>query len=489
MKEYDIVIGLEIHVQLKTESKMFCSSSASYFGSQPNSHICPTCLGLPGALPTTNKKAMENAIKVGLALNCTINLDNKFDRKSYFYPDLPKGYQISQFDRPISQNGFVFINGKKIRINRAHQEEDTGKLTHTEVGGERVSLIDFNRCGVPLLEIVSEPDISSPEEARAYAKKIHQTMRYVGVADVDMEKAGMRFDANVSLKEKGAKELGTKVEIKNINSFSFLEKALVFEVGRQAEMLEKGEKIVHETRGWVETKGQTVSQRTKETSPDYRYYPDPDLPPLKYEKEEIDKIKKTLPELPDAKVERFVSSFALTNYEALTLTEDPAVSAWFEKAIEDYVEVEEPGADHVDTLKVKKVANWVQGELLRYLNEKGIKINDVKAGPASLAEILLLIDRGDVSSSAAKQVFAKVLETGEMPSKIIAELGLKQISDTGVLENAVKEVLKENPKAIEDFKKGKETAVDFLFGQVMRKTKGSANPGLIRELIKKFLVE
>ncbi len=468
---------------------MFCSSSAAYFGSAPNSHVCPTCLGLPGALPVANKKAIENAIKVGLALNCKINLFNKFDRKSYFYPDLAKGYQISQFDQPINVEGWVKVGERKIRINRAHQEEDTGKLIHANLGAEKVSLIDFNRCGVPLLEIVTEPDINSPEEARAYAKKIHQIMRYIGVADVDMEKAGMRFDANVSLKPKGAKELGTKVEIKNINSFSFLEKAINFEIGRQLKLIREGEEILQETRGWVEAKGETVGQRTKETSPDYRYFPDPDLPPLQFTKEEVEKLKEDLPELPDAKIKRFESSYALTNYEAKTLAEDRIVADWFEKALEVYSEIEEPKARHIDSTKAKKVANWVLGEFLRYLNDKQIGVNDTEAEPAHLAQLLILIDKNEVSNQAAKQVFASVLETGELPSKIITDQGLAQVNDTGKIEDLVKEVIVENPKAADDFKNGKESSIDFLFGQIMRKTKGSANPNVVRELLKSKLTE
>ncbi len=489
MQEYDIVIGLEIHVQLKTDSKMFCSSSAAYFGSEPNTHVCPTCLGLPGALPVTNKRAIENAIKVGLALNCKINLFNKFDRKSYFYPDLAKGFQISQFDLPINIDGWVKVGDKKVRINRAHQEEDTGKLIHQNVSGEKVSLIDFNRSGVPLLEIVSEPDITSSEEARAYAKKIHQIMRYVGVADVDMEKAGMRFDANVSLKPKGAKELGTKVEIKNINSFSFLEKAINYEVTRQLELIHEGKEkeIVQETRGWVESKGETVGQRSKETSPDYRYFPDPDLPPLQFTQAEIDKLASELPELPDTKIERFEAKLALSNYEAKTLSEDKQVADWFEKALQVYIKTEEPKADHIDSTKAKKVANWVLGEFLRYINEKQIGVNETKAEPAHLAQLLLLIDKGEVSNQAAKQVFASVLESGELPSTIIKEQGLKQESDQTKIEEVTMKVLNSNEKAVQDYKAGKENVQGFLFGQIMRETGGTANPDVVREILQQKL--
>ena len=486
---YEPVIGLEIHVQLKTESKMFCASSAVYFGSEPNSHVCPTCLGLPGALPVPNRKAIENSIKVGLALNCHINKQNHFDRKSYFYPDLPKGYQISQFERPINAQGWVTVGERKIRINRAHLEEDTGKLIHAQIDGEKASLIDFNRSGVPLLEIVSEPDITSPEEAKAYAKKIHQICRYIGVADVDMEKAGMRFDANVSLKEADAKTLGTKVEIKNINSFSFLEKAVVFEIERQSRILNDGGTIVQETRGWAEGKGETVSQRTKETSPDYRYFPEPDLPPLEFADKLIEGLKNDLPELPDQKIERFQKDYALGNMEAVQLAESRELAEWYEKAVIDYVSIEETKNDQIDPNRAKKVSNWVLGELNRYLNDSGQQIGTVKAEPASLAELLWMIDKGEVSQQAAKQVFTKILETGEMPVKIVEELGLKQVSDQSKLERLVVETINENGKAVADFKTGKESSLQFLFGQVMRKSAGSANPNLIKKLLEDKLKE
>lgn len=482
MQQYDIVIGLEIHVQLKTGSKMFCSSSAVYFGEKPNSHVCPTCLGLPGALPVTNKKAMENAIKVGLALNCRINSFNRFDRKSYFYPDLPKGYQISQFDLPVAQEGFVLVGENKIRINRAHQEEDTGKLIHQEVDGEKVSLIDFNRCGVPLIEIVSEPDIGSAEEAKSYAKKIHQLMRYIGVADVDMEKAGMRFDANVSIKPKGTKELGTKVEIKNINSFSFLEKAINVEVARQLKAIESSEKIIQETRGWVESKGETVSQRTKETSPDYRYFPDPDLPPMNFTENEISAIAKDLPELPDAKISRFEKDYNLNNYEARVLVEDQDIANWFEETLRVYLTKQ----GIVKTDKAKIVANWVQGEVLRVLKELGVSIKELQVEPASLTELLIMIDKDRVSHQAAKQVFSEMVRTGQMPEKIVQNLGLEQVSDIETLGTMIEEVIVENPQAMSDYKAGKQTAFDFLFGQVMRKSKGS-DPKVLRETLREKL--
>jgi aspartyl-tRNA(Asn)/glutamyl-tRNA(Gln) amidotransferase subunit B len=485
-KSYEPVIGLEIHVQLKTVSKMFCSSSAAYFGSPPNSHVCPTCLGLPGALPVANKVAIENAVKVGLSLNCTINKENKFDRKSYFYPDLPKGYQISQFDQPINVDGWVKVSENKIRINRAHLEEDTGKLIHANVDQQPVSLIDFNRSSVPLLEIVSEPDIRSASEAKAYAKKIHQICRYIGVADVDMEKAGMRFDANVSLREVGTKEFGTKVEIKNINSFNFLERAIVFEIERQKKELEKGNKIIQETRGWVESRGETVSQRTKETSPDYRYFPDPDLPPLELSDEVIKQLKAQLPELPDQKIERFQKDYSLGFSEATQLSDTKELAEWFEKALNDLTSFDKPKNDQKD-FPAKKVANWVLGPLRAYLNENGVEISEVKAEPASLAELILLVEKGEVSNQAAKTVFSKMLETGQMPAKIITELGLKQVSDESELEGLVAQVLEENADAVKDYRSGKESSLQFLLGQVMRKSKGSANPSSIRELLLKKL--
>lgn len=488
MKDYESVIGLEIHVQLKTESKMFCRSSADYFGSSPNSHICPVCLGLPGALPVPNQKAIENAIKVGLALNCKINLENKFDRKSYFYPDLPKGYQISQFDQPINIDGWVKVGDRKIRINRAHMEEDTGKLIHAAVGDEKVSLIDFNRSSVPLLEIVSEPDLSSASEAKAYAKKIHQICRYLAVADVDMEKAGMRFDANVSIREKGTSEFGTKVEIKNINSFTFLEKAITFEIERQKQVLAEGGTIEQETRGWVEAKGKTVPQRSKETSPDYRYFPDPDLPPLLLAEEKVEELKSGLPELPDEKIERFQKEFSLENSEALQLTESKELADWYEKAVKDYLSASQPKKDQTTT-PAKKVANWVLGELKAYLNSKGIEILEVNAEPATLAELLVLVDKGEISGKTAKEIFQKVLEKGESPAKIVMEQGLSQVSDEREVEQLVEAAISQNTKAVEDFKAGKESSLQFLFGQVMKSSQGRANPNLVRSILEKKLKE
>src|SRR3989344_1690255 len=489
MREYEITIGLEVHAQLKTKSKMFCGNSAEYFGAGPNSHTCPVCLGLPGALPVINQKAIESAVKVGLALNCKVNKETKFDRKNYFYPDLPKGYQISQYDLPVAVNGFIEVEKKKIRINRAHMEEDTGKLIHTKVNGKMVSLIDFNRSGVPLLEIVSEPDMSFPEEARSYAKKLHQIMRYLGVADADMEKAGMRFDANVSIRPYGARELGTKVEIKNINSFRFLEKALAFEVVRQLKKLESGEKIIQETRGWVEAKGETVSQRTKETSPDYRYFPEPDLPPLIVSEDLMQKLAKESPEMPDGKIKRFQDQYALSLYDSSQLAESMDLADWFEEALKDYSRVEQgKEPTHIDSRKAKEVANWTLGELLRVLNEQGKSAREAKIEPASLAELLFILDQGKITRAAAKEIFAKMYSSGKMPMKIIEEENLL-VKGRDELTEVVGRVFNENEKAVQDYKSGKEESLKFLTGQVMRSTQGTANPEEVRLILKERLNE
>lgn len=482
MRQYDTTIGLEIHVQLKTKSKMFCASSAEYFGADPNSHVCPVCLGLPGALPVINKQAIEAAVKFALGLNCKISSLSKFDRKNYFYPDLPKGYQISQFDLPIGKDGWLNVNGKKIRINRAHQEEDTGKLIHATVGDQKVSLVDFNRSGVPLLEIVSEPDIESPQEAKLYAKKIHQVARYLEVADVDMEKAGMRFDANVSVKQKGETKLGEKVEIKNINSFRFLEKAIEYEVVRQIKVIESGEKVVQETRGWLEDKGVTISQRTKETSPDYRYFPEPDLPPLTFLDSEIEKVRMTLPELPDLKQDRFESEYWLDINSTQIIIEDNFLAQWFEEAVNLYNKDKKSLKENA-----KVVANWVLGELLRKLNENNLNIKSIPLEPASFVELLKIVDAGEINQAGAKKVFDNMVESGEMPRKIIEGEGLSQLSSEGELNAIVDKVLESNPKAVDDYEKGKQTSFGFLLGQVMRETGGRANPKVTADILKNKL--
>lgn len=476
--DYEAVIGLEVHVQLKTKSKMFCATSAEYFGARPNSHTCPVCLGLPGALPVVNEKALESAIKVGLALNCGVAEITRFDRKNYFYPDLPKGYQISQFALPIASNGYLYVGEKKIGITRAHLEEDTGKLIHSLVDSQKVSLIDFNRSGVPLLEIVSEPDLRSALEAKEYAKKLHQIMRYLGVADVDMEKAGMRFDGNVSVRKKGQTEYGTKVEVKNINSFRFLEKALNYEIERQIKALEDGETIAQETRGWVEAQGQTVSQRGKEFAHDYRYFPEPDLPTLKVDQTLVKSLEKGLPELPDDLEKRLQKDYGLTEADARPLVEEKELAAFFEEAAQALQEQSNESP--------KEVVNWLLGEVRRNLNEKQISLTTAKLEPAGLVELILLVKKGVINSLTAKEVLKEVLAEGKEPHKIVEEKGLGQ-KDESTLAKEVEAILKENPQAVEDYHNGKEAVLGFLLGALMRKLKGTANPEIAGKLLREEL--
>jgi len=482
MKEYEEIIGLEVHVQLKTSSKMFCKNSAEYFGASPNSHTCPVCLGLPGALPVINEKAIEAAVRFALALNCTISSRSKFDRKNYFYPDLPKGYQISQFDLPIGKNGWIELDGEKIKITRVHMEEDTGKLIHAKVGGRKVSLIDYNRSGVPLMEVVSEPDITSPEKAKLFAKKIHQIARYLEVSDADMEKAGMRFDANISVRPKGDSKLGAKVEIKNINSFRFLERGLAYEGQRQIKLLNESGKVLQETRGWIESSGETVSQRSKETSPDYRYFPEPDLPPIVFNDSKIKKLKLNLPELPDEKQKRFEESYLLDKYITHILTEDNNVAHWFEKALILYA-----NNKLEKTKKAKNLANWIVSDLIKQLRDRSINIETALIEPASFVELLKLVDKGEINKTTAKQVLTKMVETGLLPEKIIEEETLAQVSDEKELKKIISQVIEENTKAVSDYKSGKEASIGFLVGQTMRKTTGRANPKVVGEILKRIL--
>ena len=473
--KYEAVIGLEVHAQMLTDTKIFCGCSTK-FGSEPNTQTCPVCIGMPGVLPVLNKKALEFAIRTGLATNCTISSYSRFARKNYFYPDLPKGYQISQFEHPICEHGYieVVVDGdvKKIGITRIHMEEDAGKNIHE--GGGKYSFVDLNRTGVPLMEIVSEPDIRSPQEAVEYMKKLRAILIYLGVCDGNMEQGSLRCDANVSVRPEGQKEYGTRAEIKNINSFRFVEKAIEYEIKRQIKLIEDGGKIIQETRLWDSNKGITESMRSKEEAHDYRYFPEPDLTPITVEQSVINEIRSGLPELPDAKRKRFVSGYGLPEYDAELLTTEKAVAEWFEQAVQ-------AGG------QPKAVSNWMMGELMRLLNEENISIENCLLKPHQLAALLLLIDKGTISSKIAKTVFTEIYKTGRDAEIIVKEKGLLQISDESAIEKAVDEIIAKHPAEAERFKAGEEKLLGFFVGQVMKTTKGKANPRMLNDLMKKKL--
>lgn len=477
--KYEAVIGLEVHTELQTKTKIFCSCRTS-FGADPNTNVCPVCLGLPGVLPVLNKKVLEYAVRAGLALNCEISRFSKFDRKNYYYPDLPKNFQTSQFDLPICEHGYldVEVEGEKrrIRITRAHMEEDAGKLVHhgTSITDSDYSLVDYNRTGTPLLEIVSEPDMRSAKEAVAYMEKMRAILQYVGISDCRMEEGSLRCDANVSVRPVGQKELGTKTEIKNINSFKGVERAIEYEAMRQAELLEDGGKVVQETRTWDEKEGVTKSMRTKEEANDYRYFPEPDLVPFTVSDEYIENIRKSLPELPDARKERYMKEFGLSSEDAVFMTNDKATADYFEAAVE-------AGADP------KACVNWLMGEFASQLSTDGIEIAKAPVSAEILAALLKLISKGTISGKIAKKVFATMWKEGGNPEEIVKAQGLVQISDTAELSKLVDEVVGKNPKAVEDFKAGKKKAVGALVGQIMKATKGKANPRVINELLNKKL--
>lgn len=477
--KYEAVIGLEVHTELQTTTKIFCSCRTS-FGADPNTNVCPVCLGLPGVLPVLNKKVLEYAVRAGLALNCEISRFSKFDRKNYYYPDLPKNFQTSQFDLPICEHGYldVEVDGEKrrIRITRAHMEEDAGKLVHhgTSITDSDYSLVDYNRTGTPLLEIVSEPDMRSAKEAVAYMEKMRAILQYVGISDCRMEEGSLRCDANVSVRPVGQKELGTKTEIKNINSFKGVERAIEYEAMRQAELLEDGGKVVQETRTWDEKEGVTKSMRTKEEANDYRYFPEPDLVPFTVSDEYIENIRKSLPELPDARKERYMKEFGLSSEDAVFMTNDKATADYFEAAV----------AAGVDP---KAAVNWLMGEFASQLSNDGIEIDKAPVSAENLAALLKLISKGTISGKIAKKVFATMWKEGGNPDDIVKAQGLVQISDTAELSKLVDEVVGNNPKAVEDFKAGKKKAVGALVGQIMKATKGKANPRVINELLNKKL--
>jgi len=477
--EYEAVIGLEVHVQLNTRSKIFCGCSTE-FGAPPNTHVCPVCMGQPGVLPVLNKEVLYKAIKAGLALNGEIALYSKFDRKNYFYPDLPKGYQISQYDLPIMKNGYLDITlssgeVKRIGITRMHMEEDAGKLIHSE--GEAVSYVDFNRAGVPLLEIVSEPDMRSSEEAYFYLKELRNIMKYIEVSDVNMEEGSLRCDANVSIRPKGEKRFGTKVEIKNMNSFNSVKRAIEYEIARQIEILESGGTIVQETRLYDAEKNKTFSMRTKEEAHDYRYFPEPDLPPIVIDKSLIEEIRNSLPELPVERRKRFVTEYSLTQFDANLLTEEKELADYFEYCVKN------------SRIEPKKFANWIQSEVLAVLNEKNITIKEFEniVQPGELINLLSFIEDGTISGKIAKDVFLEMINTRKCAREIIELKGLKQITDSSEIERWVNEVIDKNPKEVEKYRQGNEKILGFFVGEVMKLSKGKANPKLVNEILRKKL--
>jgi aspartyl-tRNA(Asn)/glutamyl-tRNA(Gln) amidotransferase subunit B len=478
LAKYETVIGLEVHVQLLTNSKIFCGC-ANRFGDAPNTNVCPVCLGLPGTLPILNKRAVELAMRASLALNCTVHEHSRFARKNYFYPDLPKGYQISQYELPLATNGWLEIEHagakKRIGITRLHLEEDAAKNLHEGFSESATkAYIDYNRCGTPLSEIVSEPDMRTPEEAYAYLTTLRQTLLYTGISDCNMEEGSLRCDANVSVRLRGAQEFGTKVEVKNLNSFRYLQKALEYEVERHIGVLESGGRIAQETRLWNQNESRTVSMRSKEKAHDYRYFPEPDLLPVHVSSAWRDEVLRALPELPEAKRTRFITAHTLTPYDAGVLTATQSLADYFEAVIK-------AGAP------AKAAANWIQTELLRRLNDSGKEIEASSIAPAALAELLKLVESGQITGSSGKKVFATMFESGRSATEIVAADGLAQISDTGALEKAAREVIEKNPANVAKFKSGNEGVFQFFVGQVMRATRGQANAQAVNDILRKLL--
>ena len=476
---YEAVIGLETHVQLNTDSKMFSLSSAKYQNQDPNTIVDPTSMGLPGALPVVNRKAIESAMMIGLSLDCNISNKTKFDRKQYFYPDLMKGYQISQFDEPICYEGFVELStNKKIRINRVHMEEDVAKLTHINTRDSNYSLLDINRSGTPLMEIVTEPDLSSSKEVIEYIENLQKIIRYIGVGSANMEEGSFRCDANISIKEVGSKELGTKVEIKNMNRISAVAEAVDYEIKRQIKSKENNEKIIQETRGWSEEKSITIPQRTKEESNDYRYFPEPDIPPLEIDNDWIDEIKKSLPELPKVRKEKYVKQYNLSEYDAELLTSDINFSNFFEETIKP---------NNKNNEYIKYIANLMNGEFSRLLNLDSISYVEIKFDPKDLSDLVAIYFENKINNKILKTVLEEMWNTGSKPNDIITNKNLVIISDSNELEDKINNIIENNPKAVEDFKAGKEQSQKFLLGQVMKETKGQADPKISSEIINKIL--
>ena len=488
MSKYIPVIGMEIHVELKTNSKMFCSCKNGLdLEKEPNINICPVCTGQPGTLPVANAQAIEFVQMMGLALNCELNLKSKFDRKNYFYPDLPKGYQISQYDEPLCGKGFLEIGKKKIGITRIHLEEDTGKLVHPK--GVNYTLVDFNRAGVPLMELVTEPDFENGEEARIFCQKLQQICRYLGISDADMEKGQMRCEANISLYKKGEEKLsGTKVEVKNINSFKFVEKAINYEIERQEEVLEKGEKVIQETRGFDSNKNATVSQRIKESAHDYRYFPEPDLPPLEFTREYTELLQRKLPELPDKKASRFEKEYSLPSHDIGVIINDVELADYFEDAVSELKEKISSGECSAKLEKsVKLAANYLIVEIRKLLAAENKGVKELRITAENYAEFIGILADGKINSSAGQAVLWGMFHNGSDPSQIIDEKNLAQTNDEEELEKIVKEVLAKNEKSVADYKSGKQNALQFLVGKVMAATKGKANPQMVTELLEKHL--
>lgn len=477
--KYTTVIGLEVHAELKTKSKAFCSCSTA-FGAEPNTHVCPVCLGMPGALPVLNKQVVEFAIRAGLALNCEIQKFNKFDRKNYFYPDLAKNYQISQWDEPICLRGHIDINvdgnEKRIGITRIHMEEDAGKLVHSgaTITTSDSSAVDYNRAGVPLIEIVSEPDMRSAKEARAYMENLKAILEYTDVCDCKMQEGSLRCDANISIMPEGAKEFGTRAEIKNLNSFRALERAIEYEVERQREVIEDGGHVIQETRTWDDAKGITLGMRSKEEAFDYRYFPEPDLVPVEIDDAWINRVKDELPELPVQRQARLMQEFGLSDYDARLIVSTKAMAEYFDKAV-------------ANSKDAKLVANWLLGDVSAYLNNENKEIGEFKVTPDNLGQLTNLIKDGVLSSKLAKKVFTEMLKENKAPKQLVKDLGLEQVSDTGAIEKFVDEAIAENPQSVADFKAGKDRAIGFLVGQIMKKSHGKANPGMVQQLLKQKL--
>jgi aspartyl-tRNA(Asn)/glutamyl-tRNA(Gln) amidotransferase subunit B len=469
LPEWEAVIGLEVHVHLSTRSKMFCGCPTDYQGAAPNSNVCEICLGMPGVLPVVNRRAVELGLRSALALNCEIPDFTKFDRKNYFYPDLPKGYQISQYDLPMSRSGHLQVDGRTVRITRVHLEEDTGRLTHgaDQLHSASESFVDFNRSGMPLMEIVSEPDLGSASEARAYAEELRSILRYIGASDADMEKGQMRIEANVSVRPRGSDELGVKTELKNINSFRFLERAADYEIKRQIEVLESGGRVVQETRGWSEPEQRTFSQRSKEHAEDYRYFPEPDLPPLTFDRQWIDELRAGQPELPAAIRARMIAQHGLPEYHAGLLAERQEVAAYFEALVAR-------GAGP------KAAANWVVGEILPRWDDPGFQAPDVEG----LAELLRLIKSGAINRDQAREAAAEAARTGTSPAEVVRERGMAQVSDESELARVIEEVVANSPQAVADFEAGKEQAIGELLRNVREATGGKANMKLASQLLR-----